>query len=405
MPPRNDFSEVLRGLQGMPLMQAIAQSAPDALQNRVSEITCRAGEILFHQGDPCDYLYVIVSGCVEVLREIGEEVVSLGFIEVGHVVGEMGFMEQRPRNATIKAVEHTELLALSYEDFQRLLREEPKLVDQLLRDMSARLRATNQERVQAFTTERGLSRRLNELKDENERLAEIMRLREETTHLIVHDLRNPLSGVINALYMLPMLEPNLNDNKKAHRAIELASYNTKKLLNLVNSLLEVARMQAGEFELHCEMIDISSIGQQVVDQARLINEDIYIAAEINNDLPNIYADSVTIERTITNLIDNAIKYSPINSTITLKIWREADDVVVSVSDQGPGIPPSQRRRIFDRFTQVGGEGQKPGFGLGLTFCRGAVEAHGGQIWIEDGPDDQGTTFVFNIPIKSRRKNA
>jgi signal transduction histidine kinase len=117
------------------------------------------------------------------------------------------------------------------------------------------------------------------------------------------------------------------------------------------------------------------------------------------ELPVIQVDHHRIDRVITNLVDNALKFTPSGGTITIGVAPTEDGLQVSINDTGPGIAEDQRERIFDRFTQTE-EGRKAkGFGLGLAFCRSAILAHGGQIWVEEGDDGKGTKFIFTLPAQ------
>jgi signal transduction histidine kinase len=114
----------------------------------------------------------------------------------------------------------------------------------------------------------------------------------------------------------------------------------------------------------------------------------------------VVADREKIERVLVNLLDNALKYTPENGRIWVQTGQKADRMWVSISDTGPGIPAEDRERIFERFTQgTGDKLKRRGFGLGLAYCRLAVEAHGGRIWIQDGPDGIGSRFTFTLPLE------
>ena len=118
-----------------------------------------------------------------------------------------------------------------------------------------------------------------------------------------------------------------------------------------------------------------------------------------SNLPSVLADPNQIRRVLTNLVDNAIKYSPKGGALTVTAVRQNNMVEVSVTDAGPGVAPEERERIFDRFTQAETGGIRPrGFGLGLSYCKLAVEAHNGRIWVEPGPDGVGSRFAFTLPI-------
>ncbi len=134
-------------------------------------------------------------------------------------------------------------------------------------------------------------------------------------------------------------------------------------------------------------------------QSRL-TEGVTLRLELPATLPSMLYDESKIERVLANLMDNAFKYTPKNGEICIAATPGATDVQVSVTDAGPGIPEAERQRIFERFTQVQGDAvaRRRGFGLGLTFCKLAVEAHGGAIWVEPGPGGVGARFIFTLPF-------
>jgi signal transduction histidine kinase len=124
-----------------------------------------------------------------------------------------------------------------------------------------------------------------------------------------------------------------------------------------------------------------------------------LQAILPDELPPITVDEEKIERVLANLIGNAIKYTPGEGKITVTAEAQDDHIQVNVTDTGPGISPEDRKRIFERFAQVEGSSSRQGFGLGLSFCRLAVEAHGGQIWVESGDDEIGSRFSFTLPLE------
>jgi K+-sensing histidine kinase KdpD len=117
---------------------------------------------------------------------------------------------------------------------------------------------------------------------------------------------------------------------------------------------------------------------------------------MQTDLPQIMADGDMIKRVLINLLENAIKYTPQGSQVTLGGSSKKTEVEMWVQDDGPGIPPAERERIFDKFTRLHKDDTARGFGLGLAYCRLAVEAHGGRIWV-DGNPDSGACFKFTLP--------
>jgi signal transduction histidine kinase len=239
------------------------------------------------------------------------------------------------------------------------------------------------------------------LQDEKEQLLELQRVRQETSDLVVHDLRNPLGTIYGALNMLEMVLPEeiAHDNREL---LDLANAACMRMQRLVDSLLDVAKLETGEMPMTLSLTNFRPVLEEAAQRQALTARmrRITIQVDAPDYLPNVVIDTEKIERVLANLLDNALKYTPDNEIIVLAADAEEDLIIVSITDAGPGIPVEERERIFERFAQV--SSQRParrGFGLGLTFCRLAVEAHGGHIWVEASPGGQGSRFIFTLPLR------
>jgi len=230
---------------------------------------------------------------------------------------------------------------------------------------------------------------------------ELEKTRDDLTHMIVHDLRTPLTAIIGSLRSLyaGSLGP-LDDPVKEF--VELSLRNAKRLLGLVNDLLDVDKIQAEGIALNREPVQLRSIVDAAVEQVHYLVEDrdIALATELPPDLPALYVDREKVDRVLVNLLGNAIKFTPRGGAISIVASHsgEDEDVLVAVEDTGEGIPEEYLEKVFDRFAQVESRqaGRKMSTGLGLTFCKMAVEAHGGRIWVESKLGE-GTTFFFTLP--------
>ena len=245
------------------------------------------------------------------------------------------------------------------------------------------------------------------LRDVTEEL-ESQQMREDLTDTIVHDLRSPLSSILGSLYILEEILTRSDDssaNSSAQQALAISIRGARKLLNLVNSLLDISRMRSGHTLMELRTTRLEAVLDDALEQLQLLAQESNI--RINSQLPpelwlvSIDADKIT--RVFVNLIDNALKFTPPGGQITLigENWR-ADNgrrfVRCAVRDTGPGIPEEFRASIFDRFMQISDHpGRRRGSGLGLNFCQLAVEAHGGKIWVVDAPGG-GSEFSFTLPV-------
>lgn len=233
---------------------------------------------------------------------------------------------------------------------------------------------------------------------------ELMQMRDDLTRMIVHDLRSPLAAVTTGLKLLREIVPG----DAPYRGVLDTTTDTsqraiRKLLSRVDSLLDIARTETGPLNLDIEPTELAKLVDSVCTEHNpLARElDVTLHSEVNGDLPPLHVDADKIERVLQNLVDNALKFSPADSTITIRA--QASSVAqgflrIEVADEGPGVPEDDKTRLFERFAQVKGRrGARRGIGLGLTFCKLAVEAHGGHIWIEDNPGG-GSIFAFTLPV-------
>jgi signal transduction histidine kinase len=368
-----------------------------------SYATCRefdTGETIFREGDPGEEMYIVKKGQLVITKETGggEEII-LGYRGEGELIGEISIISDAPRSASAAAMEPMELFTIGREDFWRILREDVDFQRMVMETLIESLLDADRFLVTATDSERDLFERFSSLSSEHDRIAELMRLRKETIHFIVHDLRNPLNLVSMALSLI-RATPGYDSEGQMGRFVAMANGGVQRMLALVDALLDVERLEGGGVILDLEAVDMNKLAQEVLSRIEPMawsgEVDIELALS-GEELPIVQMDRHRIDRVITNLADNALKFTPSGGTITVGIVPIEEGVQVSINDTGPGIPEDQRDRIFDRFTQTE-EGRKAkGFGLGLAFCRSAVMAHGGQIWVEEGDNGKGTKFVFTLP--------
>ena len=378
----------------------IIRLLPSGLRQLTTPVAFEAGEVIFYEGEAGDAMYLIRAGGVAVIRGSFDAPLILGYRDAGEFVGEMALIDDLPRSATVVALQPVQLLKITREDFEQLLAESTLLDHNLLRKLSARLRAADDERTASVAAQQRLTQHVVELEVANQHLLDAQRLQQETVDLIVHDLRNPLHVIVNALGVLNMSVPDevLRANAEL---FNLATHNTNRMIRLIDSMLDVSRLEAGQLVLETAPTDLASLVQSVTQRVShlITKHQLTLTVEIP-DLPDLLIDADMIDRVLANLLDNAIKFTPNHGQILVQAAQQADadHIIVRVADTGRGIPPDQRQRFFDRFAQASGDQARTrGFGLGLTFCRLAIEAHGGKIWIEDGEHGVGSQIVFSLP--------
>ncbi len=224
--------------------------------------------------------------------------------------------------------------------------------------------------------------------------------REDLTHMIVHDLRNPLSSIMSSLELIRARLQDPTVNIPLDQLFAVAQRSGERLFGLIDSILDVARLESGKAELTYQMIDVGDMVREAVEQVRpvAVGRGVRLSSHIPPGLPLIEGDRNLLLRTLTNLLDNALKFTPPEGEIGVTVNPSSADVLqFAVSDTGPGIPLEFQERIFDRFARLPNEKAR-GTGIGLAFCKLAVEAHRGRIWVESQPG-KGATFKFTIPLR------
>ncbi|MFH1369422.1 MAG: ATP-binding protein [Elusimicrobiota bacterium] len=225
---------------------------------------------------------------------------------------------------------------------------------------------------------------------------EIEKLKDDFVHSITHDLRNPMTSIRGFLKFLQdgVAGPINEQQKKMLDTMDRAS---TRLLTLINDILDNAKLEAGRMNLNLGDVDFKFIAQRALELAegQALKKTIKLSADIAPDIPVIKGDLELLERVFINLVGNALKFTPENGIITIKIEDVEDSIKASVIDTGEGIPSEYLDKIFDKFQQVAGQ-RKGGTGLGLTICKHVVDAHVGKIWVES-KISEGSKFIFTIP--------
>ena len=212
--------------------------------------------------------------------------------------------------------------------------------------------------------------------------------------VVAHDLRNPLNLLITTTDML--LDEDL-DRERRKDLVGVALRAGKQMNRLIGDLLETVRLQAGKVPLDLENLAVNSIFTQAEETFRPAADQRHIHFNVippENGIA-VRADPLRVSQIVGNIVGNALKFTPADGNVTLKAALERERVLIQVSDTGPGIPPDDMEHLFDNFWQAG-NGDRRGVGLGLAIAKGAVEAHGGQIWVESQVG-AGSTFSFSLP--------
>lgn len=244
-----------------------------------------------------------------------------------------------------------------------------------------------------------LHRQKIELRENYKKLQELERYRDDMVHMIAHDMRSPLTGIIGSMELMRLkMQATLSeDNLKTL----IQSITFSRMLNeMVSSFLDVSRLEDGNFPLNRQRADLGKIIQASLDSITglLINRK--IVCPIFSDPVFVYCDEEITRRILVNLIANALKYTPNDKEVHIEHEVCSSEVKISVIDQGSGIPAEFQEKIFEKFFQVDKENRKIHYstGLGLTFCKKAVNAQGGEISVRS-ESQKGAIFTFSLPLR------
>ena len=225
------------------------------------------------------------------------------------------------------------------------------------------------------------------------------RMKNEFISVVSHELRTPLTSIRGSLGLLAagMLG---NVAEKAQRMLQIAINNTDRLVRLINDILDIERLESGKIALDRRSLDGSQLVQQAIETMRGMSDKNGVHLEMHTVAGEVFGDPDRILQTLTNLISNAIKFSPSGATVTvLQDIDNGSHMRFAVADHGRGIPDDKIAVIFERFQQVDASDsrEKGGTGLGLAICRTIIQQHGGRIWVESEMG-KGSTFYFTIPL-------
>ena len=227
---------------------------------------------------------------------------------------------------------------------------------------------------------------------------EIEKMKDEFVSTVSHELRTPLTSIRGALGLLTAGVLNA-EPAKARRMLEIAVANTDRLIRLINDILDIERIESGRVKLEKRSCPTASLMVQAMNSVREVADRAGVKLELFPISTSVLADPDRVVQALTNLLGNAIKFSPSSSTVTLRATPQQSEMLFEVKDQGRGIPADKLGVIFERFQQVDASDgrEKGGTGLGLAICRSIVDQHGGRIWAESELG-KGSSFYFTLPL-------
>ncbi len=256
--------------------------------------------------------------------------------------------------------------------------------------------------VYAKRTEHGDDQLLQWIHHDITEQVELEKMREDLTAMLFHDLQSPLGNVISSLELLAYEIPPESANSPLYAMLDIARRSSRRLETLIRSLLDINRLEAGQPITELTQASVNALVEEVfeIERPNFEQRRVHFANALPDNLPFVLVEEDMIRRVLVNLVNNALKYSSEDQliTITAEVQPGGHRLLVSVSDQGTGIPKQYRETIFEKFERVAAkDANAKGLGLGLAFCRLAVEAHDGRIWVDDAPSG-GARFNFTLPL-------
>lgn len=244
---------------------------------------------------------------------------------------------------------------------------------------------------------------LFQLKQEIDKLKQQIQFKDQMLTMLAHDLRSPLTAASIALETIELAQnrDNFTDNKSLYNRLFKQAKNQFFIMNkMIGDLLQTSKNINGQLNIVPKKVDLALISKEIIEDLypKLREKNQHLIKEIPQDLPFIYADENLIRQVLINLLENAIKYSPHSAPIILSIiHKTSQKIQVSIIDKGSGIPNTKKERIFEDHFRLKRDQQEDGYGIGLTLCRRVINAHYGQIWVDDN-GNQGSCFRFTLPV-------
>ncbi len=383
--PSKIIPRAFPGIKAQEIEQVIARSH---IQNY------KAGTILCRENAHEYTFYMLLEGDVEVSKGINQqEKHLLKTLTAGDFFGEMALIHNAPRAATVSAKTDVITLELNKADFDEILKQSPSVSMAMVREISNRLRQNDDLAIE------DLRIRAAELADAYQRLAEEDHTRHQLLSNIAHELRTPLMAASGYLQIMQkgMLPPD-----KMNEAVNTTARNVEQIVALVNDILFMQEVELVMPEF--EPVDLAALTNRIVAayEKKAATRRVHLSVRKDRSLAPAAGDPRSLERALTALVDNAVKFSPNGGDVEISLMNRVDQVQVSVKDEGIGISPEIRPRIFDRFFHVerSGEHLFGGLGLGLSIARQVIQQHKGTLSV-DSFFGHGSTFRIVLPAWRR----
>ena len=368
---------------------------PDEVQDLITHSqvhTYPAGAVLCRENEIEKIFYMILEGEAEVTKEINQsEARLLQTLGPGDFFGEMALIHNAPRAATVTAKTDLVVLELDKESFDKVLKRSSSVALAMVHEISNRLRENDEMAIE------DLRLRARELAQAYQRLAEQEVARREFLTNVAHELRTPLMAASGYLQILQ--QGNALNQEQLTHALDTVSRNVHQIVTLVNDILFLQEMDLVLPDF--QAVHMGEVASNVLEnyKPQATTRGVHLSLTEDHDLPPVSGDAKSLERALTALVDNAIKFSPKGGDVEIRLKRSDRQVLVTVEDHGIGISPNTRPRIFDRFYHLEKEDDDlfSGIGLGLAITRQVIKQHRGTLDVES-EHGEGSTFTMRLPI-------
>jgi signal transduction histidine kinase len=345
--------------------------------------------VLCHENAIEKTFYMILEGDFEVTKMINnQDIRLLTRLTAGDFFGEMALIHNAPRAATVTSKSEVVVLELDKEGFDRVLKHSPSVSMAMVREISNRLRQNDAMAIEDLRV------RASELAAAYQKLAEQEMARNEFLSSVAHELRTPLMA---ASGYLTHLQRGSLPKDQLDVAVDTVSRNVSQIISLVNDILFLQEIELVLPEF--QPVDMIQITDSIVNRYRKKADAQRVRLRVRSDrnLPRVLGDARALERALTALVDNAIKFSPYGGDVEIRLLAQRDRVEIAVEDHGIGIDPAIRPHIFDRFFHIEKSGGDlfGGIGLGLAITRQVIQQHRGTLDVESKPG-RGSTFTISL---------
>ncbi len=350
------------------------------------------GTEIVREGEAGNTLFVIAQGEVDILvRANDEQEILIDTIGPGSYFGEMAFLGETPRTATIRVKTSCQALTIDESDFMRVAQVNPYLLRNLLRQIIGHLRRNDEAVINELNVKNA------DLEQAYDNLAEQEEMRTQFIATLSHELRTPLTAVRG---FLGLINQGAIQGNGLQAALESITRNVERMVGLTNDLLLMYELHptASEFE-YINLADV--LIEALNDAQKAINGNAAgVTLDIAPNLPKLYADRKTLTLAVRALTENAFKFNPDKAPISILARSNGSgEITITVQDKGVGIPPEDQERIFEPFVRLETEGGShlfPGLGVGLTIAKFIVEKHNGRIQVNSSPGN-GSAFTIHLP--------